>query len=173
MQQIFPCPACGAQNVVGQEFCQSCGQRFQYNCPYCGAVVDATLINCPGCRESLSWPTPQRVKPFPKQPGEYQKRGEGGVVGETGGEEGAKPKKKSNPWVTGCLGLLIIGILFMVAYLVYDWISSQSSILPSASTMPSSSGSEIGFKPVQSPGFDSLRDVIAVDYQGDEMQRWL
>jgi hypothetical protein len=173
MQQIFPCPTCGAQNIVGQEFCQSCGQRFQYNCPYCGAIVDATLINCPGCRESLNWPTPQRVRPFPKQPAEYQKRGEGGVAGEAGEEEKPKPKKKSNPWLTGCLGLLIIGILFMVAYLVYDWISGQSSILPSASTLPLSSGSEIVFKPVQAPGFDSLRDVIAVVYQGDETQRWL
>ncbi|MBL7062224.1 MAG: zinc ribbon domain-containing protein [Dehalococcoidia bacterium] len=113
MQQVFPCPACGAQNVVGQEFCQSCGQRFQYNCPYCGAIVDATLINCPGCRESLNWPTPQRVRPFPKQPAEYQKRAEG--VEE---EEKAKPKKKSDPWLTGCLGLVIIVSLALGAYFI-------------------------------------------------------
>ncbi|MBC8273920.1 MAG: zinc ribbon domain-containing protein [Chloroflexi bacterium] len=166
MQQVFPCPACGAQNVVGQEFCQSCGQRFQYNCPYCGAIVDATLINCPGCRESLNWPTPQRVRPFPKQPAEYQKRAEG--VEE---EEKAKPKKKSDPWLTGCLGLVIIVSLALGAYFIYDYFIKEK---PSpGSQLPSSSGEEIGFNPMQSPGFDSLRDVITVVYQGDKMQRWL
>ncbi len=112
MQQFFFCPTCGAQNVIGQEFCQACGQTFQYNCPFCGAIVDSTLINCPGCRESLYWPTPQKVKPFPKQPVMYQERGEGG-------EEGAKPKKKSDPWLTGCLGLVILAFLVLGAYFVY------------------------------------------------------
>ena len=136
MQQIFACPTCGAQNCVGQEFCQVCGQRFQYNCPYCGAIVDSTLVNCPGCRQSLFWPTPQRVKPFPKQPVTQKGRGEDG-------EEEAKTKRKSNPWLTGCLGLVIIAILFMVAYLIWDYINSQSS------TLPPVSGVETGFKPVE------------------------
>ncbi|MCJ7654525.1 MAG: hypothetical protein MUO97_04360 [Dehalococcoidia bacterium] len=87
-----------------------------------------------------------------------------GKAGETGEEE-RKPKKKSNPWLTGCLGLLIIGILFMVAYLVYDYIRSQSSILPSASTLPSTSVEGICFNPMQSPVFDSLPDVTTVVYQ--------
>jgi uncharacterized membrane protein YvbJ len=151
MQQIFCCPTCGAQNVVGQEFCQSCGQPFQYNCPFCGAIVDSKFVNCPRCRESLNWPTPQKVKPFPKQPVAYQRRGGGGEVGE--GEEKAK-KKKSNPWITGCLGLVIIGILFMVAYLVYDYIRSQSA----GSQLPLSPGVEVGFKPMQSPGLETLSD---------------
>jgi hypothetical protein len=136
MQQIFACPTCGAQNCVGQEFCQACGQGFQYNCPYCGAIVDSTLVNCPGCRQSLFWPTPQRVKPFPKQPAAQKGRGEGG-------EEEAKTKRKSNPWLTGCLGLVIIAILFMLSYLIYDYIKSQSS------TLPPISGVETGFKPLE------------------------
>jgi len=116
MQQIFLCPTCGAQNIVGQEFCQSCGQRFQYNCPYCGAIVDSTLINCPGCRESLYWPTPQKVKPFPKQA--VTQRGRVEVEEE---EEEEKPeKKKSDLWLTGCLGLVIIAILALGAYFIYD-----------------------------------------------------
>jgi len=136
MQQIFACPTCGAQNCVGQEFCQVCGQRFQYNCPYCGAIVDSTLVNCPGCRQSLFWPTPQRVKPFPKQPVTQKGRGEDG-------EEEAKTKRKSNPWLTGCLGLVIIAILFMVAYLIWDYINSQSSIPQPVS------GIETGYNPTQ------------------------
>ncbi|MGA7678249.1 MAG: zinc ribbon domain-containing protein [Dehalococcoidia bacterium] len=152
MQQIFCCPKCGAQNVVGQEFCQSCGQPFQYNCPYCGAIVDSTLINCPSCRESLNWPTPQKVKPFPKQPVAYQKRGGGGEVGE--GEE--KAKKKSDPWLTGCLGLVIIAFLVLGAYFLYDYFFKEK---PSAvPQLPSYSGEEIAFKPMQSSGFESLSD---------------
>jgi hypothetical protein len=149
MQQIFACPTCGAQNCVGQEFCQACGQRFQYNCPYCGAIVDSTLVNCPGCRQSLFWPTPQRVKPFPKQLAAQKGRGEGG-------EEEAKTKRKSNPWLTGCLGLVIIAILFMVSYLIYDYIKSQSS------TLPPISGVETGFKPVEFAEFSPIHDMSRV-----------
>jgi len=152
MQQIFCCPKCGAQNVVGQEFCQSCGQPFQYNCPYCGAIVDSTLINCPSCRESLNWPTPQKVKPFPKQPVAYQKRGGGGEVGE--GEE--KAKKKSDPWLTGCLGLVIILLLAVGFYVfIYKPFIEKPLTFPQ---LPSYSGEEIGFKPMQFPGFESLSD---------------
>jgi len=146
MQQIFACPTCGAQNCVGQEFCQACGQRFQYNCPYCGAIVDSTLVNCPGCRQSLFWPTPQRVKPFPKQPAAQKGRGEGG-------EEEAKTKRKSNPWLTGCLGLVIIAILFMVAYLIWDYINSQSSISQPVS------GVETGFESMEFTEFSPMYDI--------------
>ena len=166
MQQVFPCSKCGAQNVVGQEFCQSCGQRFQYNCPHCGAVVDATLINCPGCRESLNWPTPQRVRPFPKQPAEYQRSAEGGE-----GEGQAQPKKKSNPWVTGCLGLLIIATLVAGAYLIYENFFKQEPL--TIPQLPLSSDEAIGFKPAPSPRIDSLQDTIVVVYRWDEVQRWL
>jgi hypothetical protein len=113
MHQIFPCPACGAQNYIGSMHCQVCGQRFQYNCPYCGANVDSTLVNCPGCRQSLFWPNPQRVKPFPKQPAAIKGHAEGA-------EEEPKKKSKSDPWLTGCLGLIIIAIILLAAYFVYD-----------------------------------------------------
>jgi hypothetical protein len=156
MQQIFLCPKCGAQNCIGQEFCQACGQRFQYNCPYCGAVVDATLVNCPGCRQSLFWPTPQRVKAFPKQPAAYQGGGEAGE-----GETKAK-QKKSDPWLIGCLGLVILAFLALGAYFVWDSFKSPS-------TLPD----ETGFKPMQSPGFESLQDVNKLVYQGNELEKWL
>jgi hypothetical protein len=152
MQQIFCCPTCGAQNVVGQEFCQSCGQPFQYNCPFCGAIVDSKFVNCPRCRESLNWPTPQKVKPFPKQPVAYQRRGGGGEVGE--GEK--KAKKKSDPWLTGCLGLVIIAFIVLGAYFIYDYFFKEK---PAAvPQLPSYSGEEIASKPMQSPGFETLSD---------------
>jgi len=99
--QIFLCHKCGAQNVVGQQFCQACGEKFQYNCPYCGVVVDPTMVTCPNCRKGLEWPTPQRVKAFPKMKTEAyqeQKWVEGEAIEE-------KPKqKKPDPWLMGCLG---------------------------------------------------------------------
>jgi hypothetical protein len=160
MQQIFCCPTCGAQNVVGQEFCQSCGQPFQYNCPFCGAIVDSKFVNCPNCRESLNWPTPQRVKPFPKQPVAYQKRGGGvggvGGVGVEGGGGEEKTKKKSDPWLTGCLGLVIIAFLVLGAYFLYDYFFKEK---PAAvPQLPSYSGEEIAFNPMQPPGFETFSD---------------
>ncbi len=127
MQEIFLCSTCGAQNVVGQEYCQHCGQRFQYNCPYCGAVVNSTLINCPGCRERLYWPTPRRIKPFPKEAAGYPPRREHEpATGRGAGEAGGKKQQKSDPWLTGCLGIVIIAIIIMVAFFLYDWLSRPS-----------------------------------------------
>lgn len=127
MQEVFRCPTCGAQNLVGQEYCQHCGQRFQYNCPYCGTVVDATLVNCPRCREGLYWPTPRRVKPFPKEEtARPLSRRHGGVGGEVP-ETQAKERQKSDPWLTGCLGIVIIAIIIMVAFFLYDWLSRPST----------------------------------------------
>jgi len=164
MQQIFPCPTCGAQNVIGQEFCQACGQRFEYNCPYCGAVVDSTLVNCPACRESLYWPTPQKVKPFPRQPAMYQEGGEGG-------EEVTKPKKKGDPWLIGCLGLVILGLLAFGVYFVYDnFIKKPPSIIP---PFPPASENETGFKPMKSPELGCLQNVSTVVYSGGEAPKSL
>ena len=157
MQQIFPCPTCGAQNCIGQEFCQVCGQRFQYNCPSCGAVINSTLVNCPGCRQSLFWPTPQRVKPFPKQQVVHQ------APVEAGGEV-AKTKQKSAQWLTGCLGLVIIAFLVLGAYFVYDnFIKKPSPALPD----------ETGFVPVQSQALVYVQDENMVAYRESEMKEWL
>ena len=139
MQETFLCPACGAENLIGQEFCQVCGQRFQYNCPYCGAIVDSTLVNCPGCRENLYWPTPRRVTPFPKQRATPQ--APGGME-----PESEKPQRqKSDPWLIGCLGAVILAILILGAYFVYDnFIRTPASVPPTppvsenqTSTLPS------------------------------------
>ena len=152
IQQIFECPKCGAQNIVGQQVCQACGQKFQYNCPYCGFVVDPTLVNCPNCRERLYWPTPHRVKAFPKkQAGVYQE-GE-----EVGGEQEAKPRKggKSDPWLIGCLALIVIVVCIAAAIFFIDR-SSQ----PKPSLMPpkASSGNQTGLSPMWVPEIE-LRQV--------------
>jgi hypothetical protein len=164
MQQIFPCPACGAQNVIGQEFCQTFGQRFEYNCPYCGAVVDSALVNCPACRESLYWPTPHKVKPFPRQPAMHQEMDEGG-------EEVTKPKKKGDPWLIGCLGLVILGLLAFGVYFVYDnFIKKPPPIIP---PFPPASENETGLKPMKSPELGCLQNVSTSVFRGDEAPKWL
>jgi len=145
MHQIFQCPACGAQNYIGSMHCQVCGQRFQYNCPYCGAIVDTTLVNCPGCRQSLFWPTQQRVKPFPKQP--LARKGQ-----EEGGEAETKKKRRSDPWLTGCLGLVIIAILLLAAYYVWDnYLKPKPS-----SSLPPVSGVETGIRPTEFTEFNPV-----------------
>lgn len=159
-QQIFLCPTCGAQNVVGQQFCQACGQKFDYNCPYCGFVVDPTLVTCPGCRGALNWPTPQRVKAFPKQTSTYQEQ-------ERDEEEGeAKPKrKKSDPWLTGCLGVVVIAFLVLGGYFVYDTFLQEA---PSTIPYPVSDN-QTGLKPMQIHEPELLQAVSGFMIAEDEV----
>jgi hypothetical protein len=83
----------------------------------------------------------------------YQEQGEGG-------EEGAKPKKKSDPWLTGCLGLVIIAFLAIGFYVfIYKPFIEKPSPAPQ---LPPSSGNETGLKPMQSPEFEALQDMGTV-----------
>ena len=168
MQYIFLCPKCGAQNVVGQLACQSCGQRFQYNCPYCGCAVDSSLVNCPNCRESLNWPVPQKVKAFPRQkkpqktqqrtpsqahpsqayPSQAHHQMPGGV-----GEK--PPQKKRDPWLTGCLIVIIIVVLIGGAIFVYDTLSQPTAPV----TTPPVSENESSIHQFQNEEF--MRALIA------------
>ncbi len=70
MQQMFNCPRCGWQNMIGQRFCGSCGEVFQYNCPYCNAVVDPAYTSCPSCGAYLTWSFQQQPEPpsAPQEP---------------------------------------------------------------------------------------------------------
>ena len=150
--QIFLCHKCGAQNVVGQQFCQACGEKFQYNCPYCGVVVDPTMVTCPNCRKGLEWPTPQRVKAFPKTQTEayrgYQEQPE---LEEE--EAGKKPKqKKSGPWLIGCLGAIVLVICILIAVYFIDASSQQAPpVIP-----PAVSGNQTKLEPMQAPEFEPL-----------------
>ena len=53
MQQSFPCPKCGAQIPVGQHFCSTCGQRFEYRCRHCGSGVGTASGFCTNCGGKL------------------------------------------------------------------------------------------------------------------------
>jgi hypothetical protein len=159
MQHVFLCPRCGAQNFVGQIACQNCDQRFQYNCPYCGSIVDPTLVNCPSCRGMLDWPSPQKVKAFPKQTVVRQapRRARGRTQGQMAdGFEEEPKRKKSDPWLTGCLIVVIALVLIAVAYLIYDWVTQKPPI-----TVPYSPASENETSLQTIPGPDCKLRLIA------------
>lgn len=62
MQQTFPCPKCGAQSVVGQQFCGACGARLDSSCPWCGLEQAPGQRFCTGCGIMLG-ATPQDREP--------------------------------------------------------------------------------------------------------------
>jgi len=101
------------------------------------------LINCPNCREGLNWPTLQKVKAFPKQRGDYQEQEE---IEED--EEASPRKKKTDPWLTGCLGLIVIVVLILAGYKVYDMTSQKT--LPTLPSQPVSDN-QTSLQPMQIP----------------------
>jgi len=81
-----------------------------------------------------------------------------------GGGEVAKTKQKSDPWLTGCLGLVIIAFLVLGAYFIYDnFIKKPSSALPD----------ETGLVPVQSQELVCVQDENMVICRENEMKEWL
>ncbi|UCH51781.1 MAG: zinc ribbon domain-containing protein, partial [Chloroflexota bacterium] len=54
MQQAFPCPKCGTQIPVGQLFCNSCGQYFEYRCRHCGNAIKTSTGLCTHCGKKLN-----------------------------------------------------------------------------------------------------------------------
>lgn len=68
MQQLFQCSRCGAQNYMGEQFCWSCSNRFQYSCPYCRAAVNPAFTNCQNCGAPLAQQAQQPMPPPPVYP---------------------------------------------------------------------------------------------------------
>lgn len=67
MQQAFPCPKCGAQIPVGQQFCSTCGQHFEYRCRHCGTAVKTLSGFCTHCGKKLCQQTQSPAKPAAKE----------------------------------------------------------------------------------------------------------
>lgn len=53
LPQAFPCPKCGAQISVGQQFCTVCGERFEYRCANCGTTAGTISGFCTNCGGKL------------------------------------------------------------------------------------------------------------------------
>ena len=114
MRRVFPCPKCGSQSVVGQRFCEACGEKFPYSCPMCGASIEPAYKACPNCRTKLSWGeqgpkySPGVAKIHQERQRAYRHLGE------------RQPHQKPNAWLGGWLGSIAIvlcvgAVLYAVA----------------------------------------------------------
>ena len=107
LHPTFPCPKCGAQTPVGQKFCSSCGQHFEYRCRHCGAVAETLSGFCTNCGGKLYQQT-QSAKPSANKVRKKHK------------EE--KPKsEKAIPQPAGQVGryLILIIIIILIGALLY------------------------------------------------------
>lgn len=117
MQQMFQCPKCSSQNVIGQPFCGVCGERFQYNCPQCGGIVDSRFNTCPNCRGRLYWPTQQQTQPLPESGATIYQTTSGGAYEQNPNRKGgAGSLIKTILKVAGgiVLGFVILGVIGIV-----------------------------------------------------------
>ena len=102
MQQTFVCFRCGASNYMGQASCWSCHQRFQYNCPYCKALIDP-VPNCPYCGATLPWQVQQPAGYQPSQPQAGYSNIQSGAAGEV--KAGRSVWRSS--WIIGAVCLVL------------------------------------------------------------------
>jgi hypothetical protein len=119
LQQSFPCPKCGNQIPIGQYYCDTCGQRFEYRCHACGTPISGTSGFCSNCGKKLT-NLPQHVPapPLASKQTQYSK---------TPITEHATKHR------VGAVGryLIIVAFIFLMVGIVY---------VVGASTQDSSSG---------------------------------
>lgn len=108
MQQSFPCPKCSTQIPVGQKFCGTCGEQFDYKCGHCGAAVKTSSGFCINCGKKLP--------PQTKLPTEFSAK----RVMRTGQREKAV-QKESIPPPKSQVGryLILIAIIIFIAAILY------------------------------------------------------
>ena len=73
MQESFPCPVCGLQNAIGQQFCGTCGASLIIGCPYCGVGIPPASTFCTNCGAPLGWGTQHRMSGVQAPPREQQR----------------------------------------------------------------------------------------------------
>lgn len=90
-----------------------------YSCPNCRAQVTFGTPSCPNCGQPFSWPAQPQQQPPPvyQQPYEQQYR-QGG---------GQPEQKKKSPWLIGCLGLIVLGVLIGIIMAVVSGSGEQPS----------------------------------------------
>ena len=115
MQQTFPCPKCGAQNIIGERACQSCSAALQYGCPQCNTSIDAKFTACPKCGATLNWPIQEQKKPSPPGKKEAVQNSTDEAQGET--SEQRKPGQKKTIYLL-TVSVSLIGILFFAGFAI-------------------------------------------------------
>ena len=163
LQQSFPCPKCGTQIPIGQKFCSTCGERFDYRCGHCGDVIKTPSGFCTSCGKKLHLQT--------KPPTEFAvKRAIGTSQKGEIGQKTATPQPMSQ---VGRYFILIAIIIFIVAILYAistgpqggqsNWFGGD--FIFSGQSAPSTPP-DTGTQPAPEPAIDSPRytadQVIAV-----------
>jgi len=132
MQETFPCPKCGSQNIIGARACEACGKSLQYKCPQCDAIIDPEFTTCPKCGAGLDWPINEQAKPLPPlAKTTYQRQ-------EKFYEESSPTQKRRSPIII--LSLAVIAISLVAGFAIH--IASQGTASTGTSGA-SSSGPEI------------------------------
>lgn len=181
---MFRCPRCGWQNMIGQRFCESCGEIFQYNCPYCNAFVDPAYSTCASCGAYLTWgfqeqseaqpveqgpayqqqpyqqPYQQQQQPYQQQQVFQQQPHEAtvqsGKKADAPTREALKKKRQMNQLIVlgAATGLLIC--IGIAIYLTVTTFSDEST--PSTPSTPAaSSGNQTSLKP-----FDNNIYIVSI-----------
>ena len=109
-----------------------------YQCPNCGTPIAFGVRFCGNCGTQLNWPT-QRMQPPPAYPEQLQQTGWGQQQGTRGGYQqqvgygqGVEraERKKTNPWLIGCLGVIAVVVLIIVASFALREPDSTATTLP-------------------------------------------
>jgi hypothetical protein len=135
MQQTFICSKCGAQNAIGQRFCVSCGQMFQYSCPYCKNIADPASKFCPHCGAPLSWGTWQQPGWSPQQPAPPPPSAPVKPAP-------IKPSSSSNPLLILLVVVILVGLGGFIFWFYGPTSKDQPAISGSESPAPPSPVSE-------------------------------
>ena len=131
--QLFSCPNCGSQNVIGERVCQSCGENLQYRCPQCGVIVDPKFTACPKCGAGLYWPIQEQTKTLPATKQEASPD-EGEIYQEGGTHQEVKQKqkqKKRNQALVVCIA--VIGFSILAGFAAYIFSRGIPFIAPVSS----------------------------------------
>lgn len=115
--QLFSCPKCGSQNVIGERICQSCGGTLQYRCPQCGAIVDPKFTSCPKCGAGLYWPIQEQTKASPASKEDVYKEQERAYREGEIQQEGKQKQKKRSPVLIVCIA--VIGFSLLAGFAAY------------------------------------------------------
>jgi len=101
-----------------------------YSCPTCGAQIVFGTPSCPNCRTPLNWPSQQQIQTTPvyeqqRQPGGY------------GHEQQRPERKKTSPWLTGFIVLMVTAGLVAGGIFAFDRLSQDTPpTVPPAAAPP-------------------------------------
>jgi hypothetical protein len=126
MEQVFSCQKCGAQNPVGQTYCRSCGERFEYRCSNCNGIIILPARFCANCGAKLNLPNTQNTAAAAER-----KTTHSGIKGNYRFIEGTQPKQ-NNASLMGFIGLMV-GIVVIVSGVMF---AADSDLLKIALAPP-------------------------------------